>query len=310
MNQSPEFEARAQQALPGLSPKLQKALQYLVTHRDDIALSSMRSIAATCDVTPPTMLRLARKLGYSDWNTLRDEIQTNLRGRSDGPLTARARDLVARKASSHPQAIAQDMMLADESNLRRSWEQIPLDGMEAAVTAILAARNVYFLGRRSCYPVAFALYYTYRMIRRNSVLVSDNGAGIVNALADLAPEDMLIVVGFAPYSRETVSLTQYAARKNATILAITDSAISPLAMDAQHVFIASNTSPALFHSTIAAQSIGQALIAMVTATEGQRAVDALEAREAQLRELGAYWPDDSKPAPKRQKKPNQQGRLT
>lgn len=307
MDKSLEFEERAQQALPDLSPKLQKALQYIVTHRDDIAMSSMRSIAAICDVTPPTMLRLARKLGYSDWNTLRDEIQASLRGRSDGPLTARARDLVARKASSQTQAIAQEMMLSDESNLRRSWEQISLDRMEAAVAAVLSARNVYFLGRRSCYPVAFGLYYTYRMIRQNGVLVSDNGAGIVNALADLTPEDMVIVVGFEPYSRETVALTQYAAKKNATILAITDSAISPLAMDAAHVFIASNNSPALFHSTIAAQSIGQALIAMVTAAEGQRAVDALESREAQLRELGAYWPDDSRATPKRPKNKTNEG---
>jgi DNA-binding MurR/RpiR family transcriptional regulator len=40
-----------------------EASRHFLANSDDIALSSMWALAATCSVTPPTMLRLARRLG-------------------------------------------------------------------------------------------------------------------------------------------------------------------------------------------------------------------------------------------------------
>jgi DNA-binding MurR/RpiR family transcriptional regulator len=283
------LERRAQEALPNLSPKMQGVLRHLIANSDDIALSSMRTLATVCSVTPPTMLRLARRLGYSDWNTLREEVQARLRGRAEGPLTTRVRNLAAYRQQDQTSRITQDLLEEDERNLRRSWEKIDIQQLDAAVETMRCARTLFFLGRRSCYPVAFSMYYSYRMIRNNGVLVVDNGAGIVNNLAGIGPEDALVAIGYDPYSRETVALASHAAERGAHVVAITDSAISPLALGARHVFVARNESPALFQSTTAAHSIGTALIVLITAAEGDRAVETMQHREASLRQLGAYW---------------------
>jgi DNA-binding MurR/RpiR family transcriptional regulator len=158
------------------------------------------------------------------------------------------------------------------------------------VESVRAARTLFFLGRRSCYPVAFSMYYSYRMIRNNGVLVADNGAGIVNNLAAIGPEDALVAIGYDPYSRETVALSSHPAELGARLVAITDSAVSPLALSATHVLVARNESPALFQSTTAAHSIDTALIVLITAAEGELAVEAMQQREASLRQMGAYWP--------------------
>jgi len=273
-----------------LSPKMQGVLRYLVANSDEIALSSMRSLAKVCDVTPPTMLRLARRLGYPDWKSLRDDLQTGMRGRVEGPLTARARHLATyRRQDDQTSRISQDLLQEDERNLQRSWDKITTEQLDAAVASMRTARKLFFLGRRSCYPVAFAMYYSYRMIRGNGILVADIGAGIVNSLDGIGPEDALVTVGYDPYSRESVVLTSHAAERGVCVLAITDSAVSPLALAARHTFVARNESPALFQSTIAAQSIGMALIALITAAEGESAIETMTMREASLRQLGAYW---------------------
>jgi DNA-binding MurR/RpiR family transcriptional regulator len=72
------------------------------------------------------MLRLARRLGYSDWNTLREEIQARLRGRVEGPLTTRMRNLMAYRRQNQTSRITQDLLEEDERNLRRSWEKIEI----------------------------------------------------------------------------------------------------------------------------------------------------------------------------------------
>jgi DNA-binding MurR/RpiR family transcriptional regulator len=283
------LEQRAQLALPDLSPKMQGVLRYLIAHSEDIALSSMRSMATACNVTPPTMLRLARRLGYSDWSSLRAEMQTRIRGHSEEPLTSRVRTLAAYSDQDQSSRIARDMLEEDERNLRRSWDQITIDQLDDAVESMRSARVLYFLGRRSCYPVAFSMYYSYRMIRSNGVLLIDNGAGIATNLDGIRDGDALVAISFYPYSHETIMLSSHAADRGARIVAITDSAVSPLALWAEQVFVARNESPALFQSTIAAHSIGTTLVALVTAAEGDAAVETMQRREMNLRQLGAYW---------------------
>ena len=55
-----------------LSPQLQRAAQLLETHRNDIALLSMRDLARRCDLPPATFSRLARALGFEDFAALRE----------------------------------------------------------------------------------------------------------------------------------------------------------------------------------------------------------------------------------------------
>lgn len=286
---TPDLQTRTQSVLAELSPQLRIAARYLLAHESEAAMTSMRTVAGEAGVGPATMLRLARKLGFDDWNQLREGLRDRLRHRSEGPLASRARSLAARPDAGRAQAIVQDLLALEEGNLRRTWQDMDIARLEAAVAAMGAARRVFFLGRRSCHSVAFALYYEFGMIRENGHLVTDGGAGIANSFASLTREDLVVGIGFAPYSRETVELMRLAAETGAGTLVITDTAVSALAQTASFLFVVANESPTLFQSILAAQSVGQALIALLTAADGQAAVEALERREARLQRFGAYW---------------------
>ena len=106
------LQARILTQLPDLSAELRKAARFLVDHPDDVALVSMRVLAARSAVTPTTFVRLARRLGFEDWAALRRPFENRLRGGST-PFAAKADALVQRG----PQAIFVESLKTAAANL-------------------------------------------------------------------------------------------------------------------------------------------------------------------------------------------------
>lgn len=72
------------------------------------------------------------------------------------------------------------------------------------------------------------------------------------------------------------------------IVAITDSAVSPIALHADAQLIFTHGSPSFFPSLVAAHALAEALVAQLLALEGGDAINALERAEAELHSKGAY----------------------
>ena len=53
------------------SPQFQAGARYLVDHPDDVAVSSMRSIATRARVQSAALVRLAQQLGFAGWPELK-----------------------------------------------------------------------------------------------------------------------------------------------------------------------------------------------------------------------------------------------
>jgi DNA-binding MurR/RpiR family transcriptional regulator len=97
-----------------------------------------------------------------------------------------------------------------------------------------------------------------------------------------------VIVSFAPYSAEATRVAQAAKAQGSKIVAITDSAVSPIALHADAQLIFTHDSPSFFPSLVAAHAMTEALVAQLLALEGSDAVAALERTEAELHAKGAY----------------------
>ena len=75
-----------------LSPQLQQGARFILDAPNDVAVYSMREIASRAEVKPSTMVRLATRLGYLNYNALRDEFRKRHSETSNG-YAARARRL-------------------------------------------------------------------------------------------------------------------------------------------------------------------------------------------------------------------------
>lgn len=271
---------------PGLSPQLQLAARHVLDRPDDVALLSMRGLAANAGVHPTTMVRLARRFDFDGFNEFRVLFQKRLRGHTSD-YARRARELQVRAGGAGD--LVADVMENGLSNLRHSFEINGAERFDAAAEEILAGKRVYIAGLRSCYPVAFFFHYVYRVFRDNGVLLHAQGGTFTDELRNITDSDVLVAISFEPYTRETVAAVEYAHSCGGAAVVITDSLVSPLARHAKHVLLTENESPSFFHSVAPALSATEALMALMVARGGNKALKAISESENQLNQFSAYW---------------------
>ena len=272
---------------PAMSRQLQIGARFLLERPEDVATASMRAVAGRAGVTPVTLVRLARALGFEDWQALRRPFVDRLSA-APAPYSARAEDLVKRRS---PAGLAHDSFAAHAANLAATEAMNgPRDIAEAA--ALLArSRRVHVAGFRSCHALAASFVYVYRLFRPEVFLIG-GALGLELELRALGEGDAVVVLGFAPYSRECALVIEAAARAGARRIAVTDSDVSPLALGADHVLRFAVAGPSFFPSIAAASALLESLLAVLLARGGKAALDRLRAAERELETLGAYLPSE------------------
>lgn len=269
----------------GLSPQFQTGAAFLLDHPDEVAVLSMRKVADRAQVQPASLVRLAQQLGFPGWNEMRELFVARVRARPE-PLTNRARSLVAGNAK---QSLAHDLLVAQQHNLDVTAAQNERTLIEAA-RILRRARHVHVAGYRSCYAVAFGLVYGYRFFRSSVSLLTGEAGTLDMQLRAIDRDSATVVISFAPYSVEAVRVAETALEKGSKLVAITDSAVSPIALNADKLLIFSHESPSFFPSLVAATAIAESLVAHLLALEGAGAVEQLEQAERSLHAKGDYVP--------------------
>lgn len=269
---------------PAMSRQLQKGARFLLARPEEVATASMRAVAGRAGVTPVTLVRLARALGFAEWQELRRPFVERLKPAA-APFSARAEDLVKRRS---PAALVHESLAAHAANLAAT-ESLNTPGDVAAAAALLArARRVYVAGFRSCHALAASFVYVYRLFRPDVVLVGGAALGLEHELRALGGGDAVLLLGFDPYSRESALVAEAAQRAGARRIAVTDSDVSPLALGADRVLRFAHAGPSFFPSIAAASALLEALLAVLLARGGKPALQRLRAAERELETLGAY----------------------
>ncbi len=290
-----DITRRIRERFDALPPVVQRAARWLADHPGEVALLSMRQQAQRVGVSPPTMVRLARALGFDGYAALRRPFQEALAGhpvdynrRASALQKAPAGTLVGRLVREISRAQIADVQSVEALN---SPAQI-----EAAVRAIAGARRVGFLGVRSSFGIAFQFRYAYNLIARNGVLFDGLGGILLDQVDALDRSDVLVAISQSPYSAPTVEALNAADKRGVTIVALTDSALSPLARRATHTLLFRTESLSFFPSMIAPLALVELLLARVAARGGRAVLDRLAEVQRQLAETHAYWPPGKPPA--------------
>lgn len=294
MPKSEQILADLQDVYPRLSPQLRQAAHYLIDRPDEIAFTSMRQLADRAEVQPATMVRLAQALGFDGYEAMREPFRDALRQQPAG-FGQHARKLLARTGRRRKgRALAQlanEMVAADRDNLSLSLEAIGSDELAEAANVLSAARRIYVVGQRSLFPAAFYVHYACSMFREDMILMDGNGGTFADRLRGISSEDAMLVFSFEPYSRGAVEAAEFAASRGATVVAVTDSLVSPLSSLTRHMLLVGTDTPALFKSVVPVLSIAQVLVAQILAQGGQSALTSVAESEHQLETFGAYWTD-------------------
>jgi DNA-binding MurR/RpiR family transcriptional regulator len=156
------------------------------------------------------------------------------------------------------------VLQADADKIRHTLDAIDRDAFYSAVEKIVAARNIYILGVRSSAALADFLTFNFRMMFDNVRAVEGTtGTEIFEQLLDIDPRDVFIAISFPRYSKRTVRAVEFAHRAGADVVALTDSATSPLAPESDQLLIARSDMASFVDSLVAPLSIINALVVAV-----------------------------------------------
>lgn len=281
------LEQRIAQQFTSLTPKLQLAARYVLDHPRDVAMQSMRALADQAGLQAGVMLRLARELGFVNYEDFRTVYRAWV-GQGEDTFSARASALQQRGAQNANARLVADMLKSEMQNLAQTLGPGAADQLASAHKLLAKARHIYVVGLRSLFPAAYYFSYATGLFRHDTTLLTGTGGVFTDALRKVGAGDAMVVFSAAPYARDTVSAVEFARERGASIVAITDSTVSPVAGPANALVLFTNASPSLFPSVVPALSVAQTLVAMLVQSGGQASLDEITNSETQLRRFDVY----------------------
>lgn len=251
--------------------------RYITEHYDKAAFMTASKLGATVGVSESTVVRFAAEVGYEGYPQLQRALQELIRNR----LTSVQRMEIITDQIGDNHVLSRVLGL-DIEKIRRTLDELSPEEFGGAVETILQAKRIYILGVRSSAALAVFLSFYFNQIFENVRSVNTTSTSeMFEQIFRIEPGDVLIPISFPRYSQRTVKAAQYAKDKGASVVALTDSVQSPIAMLADYTLLSRSDMVSFVDSLVAPLSVINALIVAV----GQRKKDEISKTYAALEHI-------------------------
>ena len=238
--------------------RLAQVAAFALGNPDEIAFGTTASIAAASDVQPSTLVRLAHHLGYEGFSDLQSIFRERLRDRT---LTYEERLVTLEQASGEDEDanLLSGFISAASQSVNRLAATVQTDTFTKAVDILAAAETIYLIAKRRSYPLTAHMTYAFSKLNiRHQIVASPNGVD-PEMVQFATGKDAAIAASFSPYAADSLSQAEALADRGVPVVAITDSAFSPLAARATCWFEVAEADFAGFRSLSASMALTMAL---------------------------------------------------
>src|SRR5215216_2804944 len=244
--------ARVAIAQTSLTPKMARLAAFVADNYVQVAFMNTRELAAAAGVSPATVVRFPALLGYRSF----DEFRSSIQDRVNFDLTGVARLQQSAQVNRSPAALLRRIIDADCHSLR---------GLAQTFSE-----------------------YSLAKIRANVQSFTEADSSLYDRVRLMDAGDVLIVIAFARYPADLVTLARYAHHCGVRLLAITDSPLSPMLPLAEVTLFAKVSMLDFVGSLAAPAALINCIVADLGLRLGEQAVVRLQALEAAASEAGIY----------------------
>ncbi|MBU3180943.1 MurR/RpiR family transcriptional regulator [Clostridium psychrophilum] len=250
---------------PRLSKGQKLIAEYILKHYDKAAFMTAAKLGISVGVSESTVVRFANELGFSGYPKLQKSLQELIKNK----LTTVQRIELSNDFMTQENAL-KGVLKADMENIRATLEKINYQSFEDIVNSLFKARKIYIIGLRSSSALAEFLAFYLNLILDNVKVVAYGVSDIFEQMLNVDEQDIVIGIGFPRYTTRTIEALAFAKSKNANVIAITDSLLSPLAAKADYTLIAQSNMASFVDSLVAPLSVINALIIAVGLREKEK----------------------------------------
>ena len=288
---SVQILGQLQQNLDAFTPQERKAAAYVIDNAHLVGVSSIRDLSKNADVKPNTLVRLARAIGLSGFDELREPFKESIRnGQSNFP--DRARWLQEMAKGGELSRLYAEMANSSLKNIETTFAGTDHAQMDRLAKRIVAAKRVFVLGVGVYNTLAQNFAYVASMAMENIVAIPKVGSHLIDDLARADEGDLVIAMTFKPYRTEVLEAVTLAKSQGASIVGVTDSAAAPFVPKCEEVIFATSETPQFFPSTVATTALLETIMAFIVADADKKTVDSIEKFHKRRLTMGVYFAED------------------
>lgn len=265
--------------------KRQKSIaDYIMENYDRASYMTAAALAKAVGVSESTVVRFAAELGFDGYQKLQKRLQEVTRAQ----LTSLQRMEIASQ-KLHGSDILTSVLKSDVDKIEKTLQEIDKTQFDGAVETLLRAKNIYITGVRSAAALAnFAGFYL-NLLFENVHLVNTTGMDdIFEQMLWTNEGDVVLGMSFPRYSKNVLKALEYAKKRGATVIGITDSVHSPIVPLSNYSLIARSDMDSFVDSLVAPFSVINALIVAVGMKKKHEVQDSFAQLESIWEEYGVY----------------------
>ncbi len=244
-------------------PKMSKGHKaigdFVIEHMEEAAFMTAAKVGKTLGVSESTVVRFATAIGYAGYPEFQDALAACVKDRLNHNDRVDARFERVNQSS-----LLSSVLKLDIANLQSTMERLDAATFDLAVKAISDADTIYIMGLRSNAPLAAFLQFYLNMVHGKAVLLNTTSVSeTFEQMIRINKRDCFIGISFPRYSMRTLKAMELATDRNAKVIAITDTANSPMCLYSSCNLFASTESLSIVDSLVAPMSVIQALVVAI-----------------------------------------------
>jgi DNA-binding MurR/RpiR family transcriptional regulator len=273
-----EVAARIKQVGEQLTTAERRVAEIVLDRPELVAFGTVAELAEAANAGAATVVRLAGKLDFEGFTALQSAVQNE--------LSNQLRPAAVRIREARGGVVVQRHLQRELDNVQATLLALDERSVEMACSHLCDLdRTVLVLTGDASTGVSVQFVGDMLALRPGVELLSGNEVGVSRRLSQVRTGDVVITVDLRRYDRWVVKTAKEAKRRGAWVLALTDSALSPLASLADVAMVLSAGGVGPFDSHVGTLALLNVLVA--AAAEELR-----EVATARLDEAEAVWSTD------------------
>ena len=221
-----ELKPWLQEHYTSLPKRLQSVAVFALHNPEVVALSTIAVISDKAGVTPSTLVRFAKSIGYQGFSDMQAVFQESMRHMPQ-PYVQRIHHLDDHEQPD--QTVLHRFSKAASASIDRLERQTDETAIIQASRQLADARTIYIAGQGRATPVTTYLHYTFVKLGIQAVLLDGMASSVADKARLIRQEEVLVAVSFSPYTANTRELVDICLAQQVPVVALTDSTLSPIA---------------------------------------------------------------------------------
>ena len=210
---------------------------------------SAAELAGKVGVSDATVVRLSQALGFSGYSEFKSRLVEAISIDGNTPMGRMMKTIHSIEENNGfiARVFQQDLINVQETILN-----FDVRSFEEAIDVIVKGKRIYIVGLNSCASLAHFIHFHLRRLDADVDITTSGGLVLFEHLARVKKEDVLIVITFPRYSKDSLSAIKHCKESGCKVITITDTESNVLARESDYVLVAKSDNPLSFVNSFVA----------------------------------------------------------